>query len=99
LNQRVFLFRDDGALWSHLGVEFDEAFPILRDVVLMENRFDRTLGDAGFAIDAFIRVDVDDFVAFVETFDGTNDDAIRVLTSETWFADDVCHDRNLRDNE
>lgn len=93
LNERIFLFGDDRALRSHLGVELDEAFPVFGHIVLMEDRFDGTLGHARFAVDAFVRVDIDDLVAFVETFDRTDHDAIRVLTSETGFTDDVCHDR------
>ena len=96
LNHRIFLFGDDRALRGHFGVEFDKALPILGNVVLVEDCFDGAFGNARFAVNAFVGVNVNDLVAFVKTFDGTDNHAIRVFASETGFADNVCHDRNLQ---
>lgn len=61
----------------------------------MKNRLDRTFRHAGFAIDAFIRMDVKHLLGFIKTLDRTHNDAIRVLARETWLANNVSHDFSL----
>ncbi len=39
----------------------------------MEDRFDGTPGNAGFAVDALVRGNVEDLCAFVETLDRADD--------------------------
>jgi hypothetical protein len=57
----------------------------------VEDGFHRTFGDASLAVDAFIGVDVEHQFPFVEAFDGTDHDAIRILASGTRFANNVSH--------
>ena len=57
----------------------------------MEDRLDRTFGDAGFAVDAFIGMNVDHRFAFVEAFDRANNHAVGVFTVETRFGNDMSH--------
>ena len=54
------------------GVQFDEAFPLVRNVVFVEDRFGWTFWNAGSAVDAFIGVDVNHCIVFVKTFDRAN---------------------------
>ena len=62
---------------------------MFRKVVFVEDRFDRTLGDAGFAVDALIRMDVEHLLAFVEAFHGADDDAIGVFAPVAGLSDNV----------
>ena len=57
----------------------------------MENGFHRAFGDAGFAVDALIRVDIEHLLAFVEAFHRANDHAIRVFAGKARLAYDVGH--------
>jgi hypothetical protein len=94
IGQRLFLFRDVRALRSHLGIERGERLPIGGDIVLVEDGFDRALGHAGFAVDAFVGVNVKDLFALVKTFHRANHHAIGVLTGETRFTYYVRHRKN-----
>jgi hypothetical protein len=58
----------------------------------VKDGFDGALWDAGFAVDAFVRVDVEDFFAFIKTFHRANHDTISVLAAEARFANDVRHE-------
>jgi hypothetical protein len=89
--QRFFLFRDDRALGGHFGIEFDEALPIFGDIILVEDGLDGAFRDAGFAVDAFVGVDVQNLIPFVKTLDGADHYTISVLATETWFAHDMSH--------
>jgi hypothetical protein len=86
---------DDFARGGHLGIELDKPLPLLRYIVFVENRLDGALRNARFAINAFFRMDVEYFLTFVETFHGADNDAIRVFTSETWFANNMGHGQVL----
>jgi hypothetical protein len=92
-NQRFFFLRDDRALRGHFGVQGGEIFPLFGQVVFVEDGFDRTFGDAGFAVDAFIGMNVEDFFSFIETFDWANHDAIGVFAPEARLGDNVSHCR------
>ena len=64
-----------GRTFRRLGrIEFDEALPLVRHVILVEDRFGGAFLDAGSAVDAFIGVDVDHGFVFarVKTLDGAN---------------------------
>ena len=93
--QRLFLFGNHGQLCCHFCIEFREGSPFLRYIVFMENRFHRTLGNARFTVDAFIRMDVKHFFAFVKALHRADDNAIRVLAVKTGFGNDVGHDESL----
>jgi hypothetical protein len=58
----------------------------------MENRFDRAFGHARLAINALIRMDVKNLVAFIEAFHRANHYAIGVLAAKARFANDVRHE-------
>jgi hypothetical protein len=50
-----------------------------------------TLGNARFAVDAFVRVNEQDRFTFIETLYWTYDHAVCVFTVEAWFSDDMSH--------
>jgi hypothetical protein len=50
-----------------------------------------TLWHAGFAVNAFIRIDEEHLRAFVETVNRTNHDTIGVLAVKARLGDDVSH--------
>ena len=87
--QRFFLFSDDRARRSHFFVEGCVGGPFRRQVVFVEDGFDRAFRDAGFAVDALIRMDEEHRLAFVKAFDRADDDAVSVLAVETRLGDDV----------
>ncbi len=69
-----------------------EWLPLFRHVVFVEDRFDRALGHAGFAVDAFVRMDVENLLAFVEALHRANHHTIGVLAAKARFANDVRHE-------
>ena len=85
------LFRNLGTLGGHLGIELDVFFPFLRDVVRQEDRFDGAFGHTGLAVDAFVRMNLNHHLAFVKTFNRTDNYAICVLAPVTRLANDVRH--------
>tara|TARA_B100000809_G_scaffold62817_1_gene59555 strand:- start:3765 stop:4118 length:354 start_codon:yes stop_codon:yes gene_type:complete len=89
--QRFLLFRNDFALRCHVGIEFQEGFPFIRQIVFMEDGFDWTLGNACFAVNAFVRVDVKYFVTLVEAFHGADYHAIGVFAAKTGLGNHVRH--------
>jgi hypothetical protein len=64
---------------------------LIGEVILVENGFDRTLRHAGLAIDAFIRVDIEQLLALVEALHGTDHDAVGVFAIETRFSNHMSH--------
>lgn len=94
LGQGRLLFGDNRALRGHFGVELDKCLLVFGHVVLMEDGFDGAFGHAGFAIDAFVRMDIEDLLAFVEALDRANDDAVGVLAAEAGLANNVGHGGN-----
>jgi hypothetical protein len=58
----------------------------------MEDRIYRTLGDTRFAINAFVRVDVEQLLALVEAFDGADDNAVGIFAIEARLTDDMGHE-------
>ena len=65
--------------------------PLLRGVVLVEDRLDRAHRLAGAAVDALVGVDVEHPLALVDAVDGALVDARAVLQVHTGLGDDVGH--------
>jgi hypothetical protein len=65
--------------------------PLVREVVLVVDRLDGADRFAGAAVDAFVRVDVEGAIAFVDAVDGALVDARLVLHVHTRLGDDVGH--------
>src|SRR5262245_14288892 len=82
------IFQGGGAL----RVELDVAGPLGRAVGLDEDRLDRALGHACFAVDAVIRINVEHLLVLVETLHRTDDATIGVLAVVTRGSDDVSHE-------
>jgi hypothetical protein len=57
----------------------------------MENGLNGTLWNASFAINAFVRMDVQHPFTFVEALNGTNNDAIGIPTAIAGFCYNVSH--------
>ena len=89
--QRRLLFCDHRTGSGKLSVQFRVASPFFREIVLVEDGFNWTLGNARFAVDAFFRVDDQNRFTFIEALDRANHDAVCVFAVEAWFGNDVCH--------
>src|SRR5687768_6195576 len=76
---------------EHFPVLFDVLLEIAGNILFRKNRGHRALGLAGAAVDAFIRVDEEHLLAFVDAVDRTDVDARFVLDADTGFGDDVRH--------
>ena len=83
ISQWFFLFSDYLAIagLGLGGVQFEVTLPFFGQIVLMENGFHWAFWNTGFAVNAFLRVDIQHLVAFVEAFYGAYDYAIGVFTS------------------
>jgi hypothetical protein len=90
----LFLLGNRGALRCLFGVQLDEALLIFRNVVLVEDGFNRAFRHASFAVDAFIGMNVQNLLVFVEAFDGANNNAVSVLAPKARGADNVGHGSN-----
>jgi len=88
----------DAVLSKMICVDLSKMLPLLRDVLITKDRFDRTSRLARTAIDALIRVDVKHLsglelwliLAGMNAVHRTNVDASRVFGPNTGFADHVC---------
>src|SRR5688500_15638427 len=70
------------------GVVF---LPLLRGVILVEDRFHRAYRLARAAVDAFVRVDVEHPPALINAVARAFLDASTVLQIHTWLCNDVRH--------
>ncbi|CAM5197773.1 hypothetical protein LSPH26S_02213 [Lysinibacillus sphaericus] len=78
-------------LVEELDVRLVVVLPLLRSVVLVEDRLNRADRLTGPAVDAFVRVDVQGPLALVDAVDGALLDARLVLHVDTRLRDDVGH--------
>lgn len=81
LRQWRLLLGDHFGIFGLLSVELQVRCPLRRQIVLVEDCLDGAFGNAGFAVNALFRMDVQHLLAFVETFHGANDNAIGVLAA------------------
>jgi hypothetical protein len=97
VGERFFLLSDHVAFarFGFGGVELQIALPLIRQIVLVKDCFDRAFGHTRFAVDALFRVDVQHLVTLVETLYGANDHAISVFASRARLGNDVRHDLDL----
>ena len=91
VNQGVLFLGDRRTRWSQLGVQRDVTMPLLRNTVFLEDGLDRTLGNAGIAIDAVVGVDIEDLLPFPKRVDRADDHAVGVLAGEAGFGNDKGH--------
>ena len=78
-------------LVEELDVRLVVVLPLLRSVVLVEDRLDRADRLTGTTVDAFVRVDVQGPLALVDAVDRALLDARLVLDVDTRLRDDVGH--------
>jgi hypothetical protein len=80
VGQRRLLLGDVGKISPRglILVEGNVGLPLLGNVALFVNRFDRAFRHARFTIDAFIRMDVKHRRPFIEAFNRANDDTVGV---------------------
>lgn len=95
-SERFFLLGNDRAGLRELCVEFLIVGPLFRQVVFMENGGNRAFWNAGFAVDAFFRRNVNHLLAFIEALDWTDHHAVSVLTGEARFGNNVSHAVSFR---
>ena len=74
-----------------LRIELNEVLLVGRNVILGENGFSRTLGDAQGAIDALVRVNHEEIRAFAKTVHRAHIDAIGELALDTAFGHYISH--------
>src|SRR5919204_1962165 len=72
-------------------VDPDKGLPLVRQGILREDRLYRALGLARSAIDAFLGVDHEDPVGFVDAVDWADVDAGLVFDVDAGLGDDVGH--------
>ena len=58
----------------------------------MEDRSHRAFRNAGFAVNALVRMNEQNSFAFVEAFDWTNNHTVSVFALDTGFGNNVGHD-------
>jgi hypothetical protein len=88
----------DDSLSKMVGVDLSKMLPLLRDVLITKDRFDRARGLARATVDALIGMDVKHLGGFelglilagMNAVHRTNVDASRVFGPNTGFADHVC---------
>jgi hypothetical protein len=61
----------------------------------MEDCFNGTLGNASFAVNALVRMNVQNLLTLIEALNRANHDAIGVLAAEARLTDDVSHGFSL----
>jgi len=93
--QRLFLFSDYRPFGRHISIELFVVGPFFWQIIFMEDCFNRTLWNACFTVNAFIRVNHEDSFTFVKALNWANNDTVGVLTVETGFRDDVSHCASL----
>lgn len=82
-----------------IGVLLGEVVPLFGQIVKSENRRNRTNGNAGATVDAFDRIDIQDFDLFkpgivlfgVNAVYGAGVDAGGILGAYAGFSDNICH--------
>src|SRR5579863_4373914 len=82
------------SLLEVLRVDLGVVLPLLRNVGIGEDRFDRTGGDAGAAVDTDFRIDVEHlvFIFAVNAVDRTNVHTRLVFGSDARLGDNVGHE-------
>ena len=65
--------------------------PLGRNIGFGEDRLNRTLRNAGIAVDARLRIDVQHIVIKMKSFDGTDECTISVAAVHTGLGNDVSH--------
>ena len=68
--------------------------PRRRNIVFIENGFDRALRNTGFAVDAFIGMDVDHIGILVKAIGWANLQASLIFAAFAWFSHDHRHNRD-----
>ena len=86
---RIALHGDIGPDLGVFGIECQPLFEPRHRVGL--DRIDRAFGFTDAAIDAFVRMDDEHVLAFVEAIYGADFDAIHVFASNAAIVDDVGH--------
>ena len=81
--QRLFTLGDVLTRFGLISIDLNVLLHFFGKIVFVENRFDRALGHACFAIDTLVRMDVEHRFAFVETLYGTDYDAVCVPATVT----------------
>ena len=87
----VFLLDDGLPQFRQFGVEREKVMLLGGQIVLGENSFGGTFGDAQCAVDTFVGIDHQEIRAFAETIHGTDIHAIRVFTFDARFRNNVSH--------
>jgi hypothetical protein len=88
---RILLDRNIGPFFGIFGVDLK---PLLQSGFgIRFDGVDRALRFTDTAIDAFIRMDDQHVLAFVETVDRAYFDAIGIFASDAVVVDNVCHER------
>src|SRR5712691_4547893 len=82
---------DPRVIQEELLVQLDEVLPLLRGLVLGEDRLHRADGLAGPAVDAFVGVDIEHLRAFVDAVHRADLDAGLVLHVDARLGDDIRH--------
>ena len=91
ISRCIFPFHDRLPQLGQLGVKCQEVMLFLGQVILREDRFDRSFGDAQGAVYALIWVDHQKIRAFAETIHRADIHAIREFTFDARFGNNISH--------
>src|SRR5438309_11289578 len=93
--QRGNLLADHRIVWRFVNINLRPVRVLFGHVAVGEDRFDRTFGNAGIAIDASVGVNIKTIGQFMKSFNGTDRGTVSVLAINTRFDNDVCHSGKL----
>ena len=91
LSQRFFLFGNYFGLRRHLGIHLDVVLPLFGYIVFVENGFNRAFRDAGFAVNAFFRMNIKHLFALVKALNGADHDTIGISATYARLGNNVGH--------
>jgi len=78
-----------------IGIDLDEAFPLLGDFVFHEDRIDRAFRLAQAAVDTLVRVDIKHIPRFMDAVYGADGNAGFIFHPNAGFGDHIRHSQFL----
>ena len=85
------------AFFGTIGIQLNVIEPLHRNVVLIKDRFHRALGNARFAINALVWININHLGVLIEAFGWENFQARFVLAAFTRFSHDHRHNYDSPD--
>ena len=87
----AYLSLSAGESFAFSAILIDKLTPIRWNVRVDKDRIDRALGFAKTAVDAFVRINENLILSFVNAVDGTDGHTGLVLNTDAWLSYNVGH--------